>query len=258
MLVLDMNPFLSIFLLIACLANPFSSFAEYNKKALRTLEPLLLPIDHPLKPAMDQIFHAKRVTLNDATLAEAGFVTLYFQPRSFIRVLSHPELPKHLLKLCPDSESRLKKGLPDWHWLAKRCQSAHRIQEIIVAEKIKHFTVPLKFIYLLPEIPAPPQSPEYSPKIALLIVQDMNLVSKEENLAFWKEKITKSHLKELFTILKSTPGMSAREDNIVLTKKGKLAFIDTEFYYIRPNFQAILPYLSPEMQAYWKKLVKKN
>lgn len=252
------HTFIFYFFVSILFISPVKSFGELNKKALESIKPYLLPKDHPLKPALDQIFQCRRVTMNDATLAEAGFVTHSFQPRSFIRVVSHPNLPKHLLKIYPDSELNLKKEVPDWKWFVRRCKAARMIQETIMLKKIKNFIVPLKFIYLLPENPSPPIDPAYVPKIAILLVQDMNLVSKEENLHFWKEKITEDHLNELYTILKQAPGMSAREDNIVLTKRGKLAFIDTEYYHKRPEFRAITPYLSSEMQAYWEHLIKEK
>ena len=71
----------------------------------------------------------------------------------------------------------------------------------------------------------------------VLLVDDMDLVSKQENEVAWKSMITREHLNELYLIITRAGGSSYRPDNIWLTKHGKFAFVDTE--YPKNNFITI-------------------
>lgn len=232
--------------------NPFTS-----PEAKDQMRPFLLPSQHPSKAALDSIFLSSRATLDEASFEKSGFRTKFKQPRSFIRVASHPLLPGYLVKVYLDSELRLKKGEPGWLWFVRRCIGAKQIRKVIDKKKIRYFSVPQKWIYPLPIDPSPPNDPAYLRKPAILLVQDMQLVPKNENYEAWKTKITRKHLNELYTIISHASGSSYRPGNIPYTKNGKFAFIDTEYPERKnPDFKSIRPHLSSEMRAYWDKLVK--
>lgn len=233
--------------------NPYIS-----KEIRKTIEPYLLPSTHPIKPILDQIFKTQRATLNEETLANAGFITKFIQPRSFIRVVSHPLMPGYLFKLHLDSELRQKRGKPGWHWFTLRCIGVEKVRHIIKKENLKYFIAPHKWIYPLPADPSPPNSPTYTRHLTLLVVEDMELATKSENLNAWKTKITPKQLKELYTIIAYAKGSSYRAQNIPYTIHGKYAFIDTEYPDQKAHFSGIRTYLSPTMQAYWDDLVKRK
>lgn len=230
--------------------NPF-----IKHKERRYLRKYLFPCDHPLKPVLDEIFSKSRATLNRDTLAAAGFVTKASQPRSYIIVAGHPRLPGYLLKLYLDSELNVRSDTPGWRWFQRRIRLANRIRKYIEKTDIKHFCVPKKWMYPLPLNPSPPEDPSIERKNSILIVEDMNLVSDEENLHVWKTRITEEHLKELYRIISYAGGDSYRPDNIVFTKDNKFAFIDTEYPQRRPFYPVLVQFLSPEMGDFWMKLV---
>lgn len=238
--------------------SSFKNNPYISKKEKSAIKPYLLPDSHPIKPILDSLFSASRVTLNSTTLRNAGFTILHSRKRSFIKVVNHPLMPGYLFKLYLDDELRLKHGRQGWKWFSYRCQGARTIAKLIKKEKIKHFTVAKKWIYALPAEPAMPALPGHSRKNCILVAEDMQLVSKEENLAIWKNGITKKHLVELYDIISYAPGRSYRPDNIPYTKNGKFAFIDTEYPDHKPDYNSIRPYLSPDMLSYWDQLVKKG
>lgn len=232
--------------------NPYTS-NEYKK----TLRPYLLPEKSPLRPILDTIFHQTRATANINTFQEAGFEVLSIQPRSFILVARHESLKNLLFKVYFDDEKRKKQKKSGWEWFVNRCEGAKKIANIIKKHKIKHFEVAKKWIYPLPITPQPPIYPEYRRKNEILIVTDMKLAPKEKSLMAWKN-VTKEQLKELYLIISYAGGKSYREDNIPLTERGTFAFIDTEYAKAPPKYDGILPYLSEEMQIYWKRLIHKG
>lgn len=227
-----------------------------SASAKSEIKPFLLPQDHPLKPSLDHIFHFTRATLNPETFAEAGFTTLYDQPRSFIKVARHPWLPGYLVKAVLDNEIRTKHEIQSWQWFVRRCIAAKMIQKNIQKLNSSLYCVPKKFIYVLP--PSPDIPPEYSRQLVILLAEEQNLVSKEENLEAWKTKMTPKHLDELYYILTHIPELTLRPDNIFYTHEGKFAFVDTEYQRAKPCLAGITAYLSPEMQIYWSKLKRRK
>jgi len=214
----------------------------------------ILPANHPGKRALDAIFLSRRATKDEATFEASGFKTLFQKSRSFIRVASHPSLPGYLVKVYLDSEQRQKRNRAGWEWLVQRCEGAEKIRKIIEQNKIKHFQVPGKWLYPLP---SQPDSTSLDQPFVLL-VHDMGLVSREENEVAWKSLITREHLNELHLIITRAGGSSYRPDNIWLTRRGKFAFIDTEYRTKTVDYESIISYLSPEMRNYWVNLTQRQ
>ena len=165
-------------------------------------------------------------------------------------------MQNYLLKIYMDNELRKKQHKPSWKWLVQRCQSSREIKKIIEAKKIKYFTVPSKWIYTFPAKPSPPNERSYTRHFALLLVDDMKLVSDRANLDAWKNVITKKHLDELYYIISHANGGSYRPDNICFTQNNTFAFIDTEYPRHKPDFNSIKPFLRADMLKYWKRLIK--
>lgn len=231
--------------------NPFIS--DYARGKIR---PHLLPEDHPAKASLDKIFHASRASFDDHSLKKAGFDIKFKQPRSFIRVVAHSKLPGYLIKLVTDVELREKDHHPAWYWFVNRCTGVQKIHDVLARNNIKYFVAPKKWIYPLPVNPYPSKDkPANVRKLVVLLVEDMKLTSKEENLIAWKHDITKKHLDELYNIIKEVGGHSYRAENIPQTKKGTFAFVDTEYPRSPPRFSDIRRYLSSGKRYYWDNLV---
>lgn len=237
------------------LYNDFDQNPYFTKKEKEQIKPYLLPFNHPTRFYLDYIFSNSRVIQDANTFDAAGFISKFIQPRSFIRVASHPYIPGYLVKIYLDDELRIKKNTPGWKWFVNRARNAKLIRRYIRQNGFKYFVAPQKWIYPLPINTSPPNDPMFSRKNEILIVEDMQLVSEAENLEAWKTVITKKHLEELYEIISYAGGFSYRADNVAYTKDGKFAFIDTEHSHRLSNYAAILPYLSPEMATYWKRLV---
>lgn len=244
------------FTFITLLAFTELSAKQQNPSYQKTISPYLMSDNHPVKPALDKIFKKSRVTSNIDTFKAAGFKILPTNLRSHVVVARHPDLPGYLVKVSLDSETNKKYGEPSWLWFARRCKLARKIQSVIKKQKCFYYTVAEKWIYPLPDTPLLLDEP-YKRKNEILVVTDMNLVSEEENDLAWK-RLTKKHLKQLFTIITYAGGCSYRKDNIPLTKSGKFAFIDTEYPFKTPNYDTILDHLAPEMRDYWRSLVRKG
>lgn len=238
--------------------NGFSANPRLSSKTKKRIQPFILPSNHPIKPAMDSIFLTSRVTLKLKTLKEAGFFPLFIQPRSFVIVCTHDLLPGYLVKANLDDEIRLKHHKPEWEWLTRRCEGAARIQRIIENEQIIYFNIPNKWMYPLPETPAPPKSMKYLRKEFVLLAEKMDLVPEEKNKIAWQTVITHDHLRELYKIISYAWTSSFRRDNIPYTYSGKFTFIDTEYKKEKdaPNYESIRPSLSLEMDQFWKLLIR--
>lgn len=222
----------------------------------KKMRPYLLPLQHPMRQILDELFLHERITLNRETFQNAGFKTLATGPRSFIRVARHEKMPGYLVKAYLDTVTREKRGKPSWRWLVYRCEGAKKVDSIIRSRDIKYFDVAKKWIYCLPAEPSPPRDAYHERHLALLLVTDMNLASSKDNYHAWRHVITKEHLRELYTIISHAKGSSYRPDNIAYVANGKFAFIDTEYPSSKPDYSSIKQFLNPEMQRFWEKLVK--
>jgi hypothetical protein len=231
-------------------------FLSNDQKSL--MLPYLLPLDHPAKPILDEIFSKKRVTENRQSLVEAGFELIAPSTGSFVIVARHPSLPGYVLKIYLDSETRFKENRrikPYWELLTNRCIGAEKLKKVIEKNNITHFVVPDKWLYILP---ISPKSSEKNPQPAVLLETDMQIESDNITALAWKTHATAKHLDELYTIVKQGLGSTSLIINVPYTKTGKFAFIDTEYPKESRNIKNPKKYLSKEMQAYWDKRIKKK
>lgn len=218
-----------------------------------SLAPYFLPFDHPIKPKLDELFGAFRTTLSCDTLAYMGFKKPKMQHVTGIVIGRHRYLQGYILKIYTDDHN----AKDEWrHWV-RRIQGAQLIKNAI--EKLglqSKMTVPQKWIYPLPTEPSPP--PGVNRKNFILVVTDENLLKKEDNYFWWRSiAVTPKLLNSLYDVMQEV-GLydSMHVDNIPFTKKGKIAFVDTEIYNKWPiQFEKLAVYLSPLMQDYWLNLI---
>jgi hypothetical protein len=222
----------------------------------KRMRPYLLPLKNKLKVSLDEIFDTSRAIQNTKSFAKAGFITLFHQRHSLIRVAEHGALPGYLLKVYLDSD--VLDGRPGWECLTRRCQGAENLRRLIKEKKLEHFSVPDKWIYPLSFSNIPPATNSKSVQPVILVVTDMDLVSRSKSRKIWRTKVTHKHLDELYCILSHGLASKTLPQNIPYTRSGKFACIDTEDPHKKINFNAVRRYLSPQMRAYWEELVRKG
>lgn len=257
------------FALAVCLcslqmAYSYPNFDKHSCLASRSrkrIKPHLLPVKHPAKAVLDRLLADVRVLDTMDSLQKAGFITVSVRPFSYCVIVKHPDLPGYLLKLYLNSETRVSKRKEGWERLVKRCEGAEQVRNAIRKNKLKHFSVPGKWLYPL-AVKNQKRSHSSRKKCGqqpiVLVATDMNLVSQEETHLCWKTKIKRKHLRELYHVLNSQGASCHVAWNIPRTNQGQFACIDTEHPNRLPKFWAVKHYLSDEMAAYWDRLVQKK
>ncbi len=231
----------------------------YPKKSImKAIAPYLLPEDHPISHRLETLFSNPRVTKSEKTFMHAGFEIFCKRPISLISIARHAALPGYIFKVYLQSENREKNRIPSWEWLVKRCEGASLIRQIIDTHKLQYFTVPAKWLYVLPHSFGPEKKKALLRHPVLLVAEDMNLVSAKESARAWREKITKRHLDELYCILSHGLPSCFLVDNIPYTKDGLFACIDTEHPRRTLDYAGVKRFISPELARYWDELVKKG
>jgi len=221
------------------------------------LYPYLLPSDSEIMRTLNDIFGRTRVTLNSDTMLKAGFTTGKAQEWSRIVVTKHKALPGYIFKIYLDDQGA-KSDLRAQYFFEKRVRGSIAIQKYIDEKNLSHlFKVPRKWVYLLPETSLPKK--KYSFKNFILVVEDMQILNKDENKKAWKgSQVNKDTLVALHNILKDVGLLDCSKiDNIPFSIDGKIAFVDTE-----TSGQSFIPYsrlkksLSSKMKHFWSDLTK--
>ncbi len=215
----------------------------------------LMPDNHPIKPLLDALFSTCRVLLNLDNLKKVGFD--YAKPRKFTNLIiaKHPALPGYIFKLYLDAQ-RYHKDKPEQHFWKLRVQGARLVRQEIEKYHLQDLMkVPLKWIYQLPKRPIPPKG--YVTKHYILVEEDMQLLSKEENEKIWASTyVTPQHLHAVCLVLRNV-GLCdcAKPDNMPFSIDGRIAFIDTQTHGEEVNCNNLTAWLSAENQAYWELLI---
>lgn len=208
----------------------------------------VLPDNHEIKSALDEIFYNPYVLDSAYTFQKAGFTVLHHQGTG-MRVASHPLLPGYLIKTYLSSEER-NDGI---EWIFDRCKGANNIRKLIANEKLRYFNVPDKWIYPLRHID---KRGMYT-QTAVLVVTHMRLVSDDDSRKAWKNA-SRKQIKELYSILSHGYASAYLPFNIPYTKEGKFTCIDTAYPKRLVTLKKARTYLSDEMKKYWDQLIKQG
>lgn len=220
------------------------------------LKPYFLPMDHPIKKKLDRLFEKKRVTLSNETFVAAGFsITRPHRPFNAM-VTGHKKLKGYLLKIYLDSQF----NLPEWEMWMRRIKGAAVVRECLIKHRFTQFVVPKKWIYPLPAEPSPPLGDLYHRKNFILVVEDMDILDRKKNEQAYKQNVTRSLLKALYTVLVECQLTDCVYiGNMPFTKSGKIAFIDIELFHNgAPEFHRLKKYFSLPMQNHLDKLVREG
>lgn len=228
-----------------------------DKTTWEELEPHFLPADHPAKAKLDAIFTKSRATLTPRTLEKAGFIKPKPRKWTHVIVTKHPDIEGMIFKIYTDAQRHYSDQLEHVFWML-RITGAQMIREMIAEKGWEgRYKVPQKWIYPLPAEPSP--SSAYHRKNFILIEEDMNLYSTDDNDDMWGgENVTEELLGQVYEIL-SELGLKdcAKPDNIPFSKDGRIAFIDTQTFNSWPvQYKKMTPFLSKPMQLTWKQLIK--
>jgi len=221
----------------------------------KSISPHFIPESHPMKQKLDEIFSSKnRIILNSKSLQKAGFKNTKPGKWSGTVVATHKKLKGYLVKMYTDDQ----KDRIDWAKFIDRVKGAKSIQSAITKNGWEAiFKVPKKWIYPLPENPAPPSG--NSRKNFVLLVEDMDLLPKNLNLRMWGSAfIKKTILNAIFLLLKGE-GLkdSVYAFNLPFSRDKKIALVDTEYHHVWPvHYTSLLQYLSTSNREYWKQLIK--
>lgn len=218
----------------------------------------LLPQNHEMQIPLAQIFSKSRAILSIETMKKAGFSPV--EPRKFTRLIvtSHPSTPGYIYKVYLDAQYYYKGETEKDLW-KKRIDGAQLIRNMIASNGWDHlFKVPQKWMYRLPSKPAPPK--EFLRKDYILVEEDMDLLSSDENKEAWKNPlfVTEELLDALYQILVEV-GLRdcVKIDNIPFSSDGRVAFIDTQSWHEGiPPLSRLTSSLPDSLKPYWKQLIK--
>ena len=228
----------------------FNPYVDPNTWEL--LKPYFLPIDHPMKPALDEIFHNNRLVSNRESFINGGFLLFPPKGEGNLVVGRHEQLPGYLVKAYFDHQHNC-----EWDNFYNRITGANSIRGSIAKHGFEHlFKVPEKWIYPLPPEPSPLAEGEVFRKNFVLVVENMNVLSHHSSKKIFLSKITPDMLDALFTIV-TEEGLidSVFSGNIPFNRAGQMNFIDTEHHHKWPvPYHHLIRYLNPDMQAYWQHL----
>ncbi len=212
-------------------------------------EPFLLPYSHPLRAKLDAIFQRSHAAASREALKQAGFKLTLEKREIDVTVASHPSLKGYLLKIYTDQQN-----VPDYfRRLRKRIIGAQLIQETIERQGFQQFAkVPKKWLYPLPDQPAPADSKKF-----LLVAEYMPIFHRGISVRLWKHQMTKPKLAAIYYLLNEL-GLfdSIYILNMPFALDNRIAFIDTEYFNHWPvNLEFVGGYLNKEMKAYWQHLM---
>jgi len=219
----------------------------------------LIPDDHPAKALLDEITATKKYSVfhDMETMTKAGFEYADAQPTTGIIVTRHPRLPGYIIKAYLDTQKYYSGRSEDYYW-EKRAEGARLIQQAIDDYGFEHLLkVPQKWIYELPSAKSVKLPKNCYPKRSILIEDDMDIVSDEENRALWASpQATHELLYALHTVItKYRFRDCAKPANCPFSDDGRVALVDTQsFYKKKIGYSKLTKFLIPSMQQYWKSL----
>jgi hypothetical protein len=216
----------------------------------------ILPDSHPVKATLDAIFSESRVIFSQETLRKAGFDKVKPQEFTHLIVTKHPAIPGYVFKIYLDTQ-RFHSDIPEYDVWKARIQGANLIREQIAARNLSHLMkVPQKWIYVLPHHPKAPK--DYYPKATLLIEDDMDILSRDDNFATWESDVVTEELLTALYHLLADLGLKdcAKPDNIPFSHDGRIAFVDTQTFGVKKVlFKKLTHYLSEPNKIIWKNLI---
>lgn len=224
---------------------------EISVETWDSLKPYFLPFDAPIRPILDEIFTRDNVLHSINRFKVAGFKVLTSRKHKIV-VAKHPRLKGYVVKAYIDQSFTTEHG-----WWVKRILGADAIREKINEYGYEGIMkVPHKWIYPVTDYGC--YSRGKYPKHFILIAEDMDILSSEENSSAYKHKMDESKLDALFHLITELHlSESVYIFNTPFARDGKLAFIDTEFALQESaaiDYRELGRGLNANMKLYWETL----
>ena len=227
-------------------ANPYIKPEEKVQIA-----PFLAGPGHPALEWFQELFSSQRVTDSQRSFQAAGFVS--FKPNSKSRLIGyHPKQPDYVLKACSDQGKVRTKNL------VLRMQLAWKMLAVIEKYQLKHIAIPEKWVFILPEEPAPIDCHRRRKGFVLLtdrlpIIDEASTVRLFAQESTWTEE----WIQELHIFFQHLGLSDFHFNNMRFTEDlQQLAFFDLEaearnLRRCQNHFASLLPV---RWQRYWKEL----
>lgn len=187
----------------------------------------------PIKNKLDNIF-AKTSNITKA-LEAAKFK---FLKKDNQIVAEHPDLAGFLIKALP--EKTFKITILSNNLNLRRVEIADRITKTIKKHNLSKVMVPKKYLYHIPNTKNDLNDRNY-----IVVVEKLDLIDAQENQKAMKN-LTYQQREEILLVIEKVGLFDTRSNNIVFTKQGVIAFVDTE---PRWDFNKI-PFLSKIFRNY--------
>ena len=183
-----------------------------------------------LKTKLDKAFSGSKDIVAALTSLQAHFIKKNHQIVAML-----PEEPNFIIKALPSDKS-YKMNIFSDRLNASRVIVADEIRSLIADQKLNNIVVPQKWLYHLPGKPETLNDRNY-----IVIVEKLDLLDGDANLQALKN-LTAVQIKEIYAVIRGVGLYDARSNNIIITKRGKVAFIDTEprWAYNVPFFKRAL------------------
>jgi hypothetical protein len=187
---------------------------------------LFLSDNHPIRPALEQIFQDPKDFIDRTAMEERGCISAEQPPATPLErfvVFSHPLLPGYLIKThslyC--DENHYSNHLPNF---ARRIENARYLAQIVEWARLDQIVIPQKWLYWLPPQFADPLSPYGK---AVLIVEKLDLRQAEETQEAYRS-LDGDLMLQLLKLFICTWSIDVWLANAPMTCDGRIAFVDTE------------------------------
>lgn len=240
--------------------KPYQCPEGISQEIWESWQKYLLPSNHALKPKLDRIFSAGRITLTPETCRKAGFTR--YTPQRWSRVVASPhgDLRGYWCKMYCDNELRVMNCHARW---INRIYGAECIRKCIKENNLeKMFNVPNKWLYVLPNR-LPKQykdNAHYVEKYTILVCEDARSVGHSQNKKMYKQISDRRVIKGFYTIIQ-TCGLwdSVFSFNNPFSKDGRIWFIDCEGHHRWPiHYRKFTRCFSSSMGDYWERCFKEG
>ena len=172
----------------------------------------------------------------------AGFDVVDRDDAEEIMVAGHAAAPDFLFKKFTNRISS-RQQLRNYQG---RIDGAAALHQLVAAEKLRRVAVPRKWLRAVPGG-------------HLLVVDRIDVLSRSETKDAYG-RIDEETLRDLCVVVHAFRGLDSGARNMLITRDGKVAFVDTERWdhdRDRPPLKRVREYLTPERRKLAEKIFKK-
>jgi hypothetical protein len=203
----------------------------------------------PASSDLSGLFHDPDMFDTPDDWRRAGFA-LIRESDNKICVASHRSVGGYLFKKYVASGKR-DSDSDQLENYATRVEGARRVRDLIATQRLRHVTVPRKWIRELPRA--------FGRSAHILIVERLDILDDDASERAYG-RISKDALGDLCVALHAFRGLDSTAKNVPFTTDGRIAFIDTEHWDRHSgnrNKRRFLKYLSEHLSSDRQRFAKK-